>query len=125
MIIYVGNMLSRHGKSPALMELIVPRLRENYDIRAYSDKEGQFSRMVDMVKGVYLNRKKAEIAIIDAFSTKAFWFAYIVSIICRLYKIPYITVLRGGAFSKRLEQSPSFCDALFLNASANVSPSIF
>ncbi len=125
MILYLGNMLSRHGKSPALMELIVPRLSKHINIKAYSDQKSQVGRLVQMMMAVVRYRSQCSLVMIDTFSTTAFWYCYILSMMCRLFNIPYLPVLHGGLFETRLKQTPRLSRQVFNHAAANISPSLF
>jgi glycosyltransferase involved in cell wall biosynthesis len=118
-------MLSRHGKSPALMELVVPRLVDTIEISAYSDNKHQFIRLMEMIYALYRNRKQSTLVFIDTFSTNAFWYCFILAIMCRNLKIPYIPILHGGLFEKRLKRTPFFCKQVFSYSAINLSPSIF
>lgn len=61
--------------------------------------------------------------LVDTFSTQAFWFAYSVGKLCRLLNVPYIPVVRGGDFVRRLSDSRMKCDFLFRNSYENIVPS--
>lgn len=125
MVLYFGNMLSRHGKSPALMELVVPKLGESIEIKGFSNKKSQWGRLISMVSALLLYRNKCTLVIIDTFSTRAFWYCYILSLLCRLFKIPYLPVLHGGLFESRLRDTPKMSKQIFSNSAANISPSLF
>lgn len=125
MVLYFGNMLSRHGKSPALMELVVPRLIEYVNIKAYSNKKRQLSRLIEMIYALWRNRKKCTLVFIDTFSTNAFWYCYILAMMCRIFRIPYLPVLHGGLFEQRLIRTPRLCKQVFAHSATNLSPSFF
>ena len=42
------------------------------------------------------NARKVDYVLIDTYSTYNFWYAFVVSQICILFKKPYIPILRGG-----------------------------
>lgn len=125
MVLYFGNMLSRHGKSPALMELVVPRLVEYVNIRAYSNEKRQLIRLTEMMHALWKNRKQCTLVFIDTFSTSAFWYCYILAIMCRIFEIPYLPVLHGGLFEQRLTRTPRLCKHVFAHSATNLSPSLF
>lgn len=125
MILYFGTMLSRHGKSPALMELVVPRLAKFKVIGAYSNKRSQVLRLVEMVFMLWRFRNVCTIVFIDTFSTTAFWYCYILAFMCKWLRIPYLPVLHGGLFERRLNQTPKLCHHVFAHAAVNISPSLF
>jgi glycosyltransferase involved in cell wall biosynthesis len=70
-------------------------------------------------------RNTCEVVVVDTFSTQAFWFAYAVAKLCRLLKIPYMPVVRGGDFVNRMATSKEKCDFLFTNSYDNIVPSKF
>jgi len=65
----------------------------------------------------------ASYVIIDTYSTKSFWYAFLSSVICRLLKIRYIPILHGGNLPERLDKSPNISKYIFNHSYINVSPS--
>lgn len=118
-------MLSRHGKSPALMETLVPKLNELLSVQAFSDKKWQLTRLVHMIWMVWIKRKECTLVLIDTFSTRAFWYCYSIANLCRWLNIPYAPILHGGLFEQRLQRTPRVCKTVFLNSAVNISPSLF
>ncbi len=70
-------------------------------------------------------RKQTSIVLIDAFSSRAFWYTYMVSRVCQFLQIPYIPILHGGDFPNRLAHSKKACQTIFLNSAINISPSFY
>ena len=122
-ILYVGNFLSGHGMNPNFNIYLTPRLAEHYNVIRTSDKKNKVLRLLDMLGSLYSNRKKADVVIIDVFSTSAFYFAYSVAALARKLKIPYLTVLHGGNLPNRLKNNPGLCKKLFGKSAKNISPS--
>lgn len=81
--------------------------------------------MAHMLFTVWRHRHSCEVVLVDTFSTQAFWFAYVVAKLCELLKIPFIPVVRGGDFLKRLAVSKEKCDFLFTKSHKNIVPSKF
>ncbi|HAY33063.1 MAG TPA: glycosyltransferase family 4 protein [Ignavibacteria bacterium] len=125
MILYAGNILSKHGFTPTVIESLTPKLRERYDIISVSDKKNQILRMLDMIYGFLKYRKKLSVVLIDSYSMKAFWFTYILAILCKNFNIPYIPILHGGGYPDRFKSSPEKCNLIFRNSYRIVSPSLY
>ena len=99
MILLIGNILSRHGLNPTAIEDLIETLAQKYEIKFASNKMNSLLRLLDMISLVILNRKKCNVIIVDVFGTKAIFFAICVILLAKMYKIPYIPVLRGGYFT--------------------------
>jgi L-malate glycosyltransferase len=125
MIVYVGNMLSRHGSSINFMELMVPKLSGYYEIRAASSKKNKFIRLIDMLVCIIGNRKKCEIVLIDTYSTKAFVYATLAARVCRLLSLPYIPILHGGNLPERYQRDTAAVTKFLSGARDIVSPSLY
>ncbi|QHI35217.1 Spore coat protein SA [Kordia antarctica] len=126
MIVYVGNIVSGHGKTATTVETLGKLLqKEGFDIRLTSNKKNKIVRMLDMLWTVFKHRKNVRYVLIDTYSTTNFQYAYLMSKLCIILKIKYIPILHGGNLENRLQQSKSKSDAIFKNAHVNVSPSLF
>ena len=125
MILYFGNMLSRHGYSPSFIESFTPKLQEKYEVVSVSNKKNMLLRLLHMASTLLHNRKNTDLVLIDSFSTKAFIYTYVIAVMCQLLKIPYIPILHGGAFQQRLSKSPKMSKKIFRHSYNNVSPSLF
>lgn len=124
-IIYIGNMMSRHGGSVGVIETLTPIFKEKFIVYSASDKKNQWLRLIDMLYTVWKNRKGAGLVIIDTYSSKAFWYSYLVALLAKRLRIPYIPFLHGGNFPNRLpEMSPKKL-RIFSDAAINISPSIY
>jgi len=122
-LLYVGNALSKHGYTPTSIETLSAQLREDYDVMVTSDKKNQLFRLLDMFISVVAHRNKVDCVLIDTYSTKNFYFALMVSLLARLFKIPYFTYLHGGDLPKRLDRAPLSSSWVFKNALVNIAPS--
>jgi len=125
MVLYIGNMLSKHGKTASVIESLSPRLREFVPVESYSSKKNQWARLVDMLWAIIKRRKVVSVVLIDAYSSAAFWYTYGAASLCRLFGIPFIPILHGGNFPARLAQSPRACDFIFAHSAINISPSFY
>ncbi|EDP94501.1 glycosyltransferase family 4 protein [Kordia algicida OT-1] len=126
MILYVGNIVSGHGKTATTIETLGKLLqKEGFNIRLTSNKQNKILRLFDMLWTVFKLRKKLDYVLIDTYSTTNFLYAYYVSKLCIRFKIKYIPILHGGNLEARLKHSKAKSDLIFKNAHVNVSPSMF
>jgi len=125
MLLYVGNKLTGQGKTPTSADIMPQRFEEFMEVQSTSDKKNIFYRMIDMVITLISNANKIEIILIDAYSTKNFYYLFIISFFAKLFKIPYIPILRGGDLNKRLVNNRILSNYIFSSAAINVAPSNF
>lgn len=123
-VLYLGNALKQHGFSPTSVETLSPLLQElGFDIISGSSKRRLLSRLMDMFFLTIKHRKEVGVVLIDTYSTKAFWYAYMVSILCKIIKIKYMPILHGGDLLNRLKVNPRFCRQIFKHSHVNIAPS--
>ena len=123
-ILYIGNKLSKHGFSATSIETLGILLeKENFELIYASSKKNRFIRFSDMFFTTLFNARKVDYVLIDTYSTYNFWYAFVVSQICILFKKPYIPILRGGDLPNRLNYSPFFSRLVFSSSHCNVAPS--
>jgi glycosyltransferase involved in cell wall biosynthesis len=125
MILYFGNILSKHGNNPTFIESLTPKLQEFVPLVSASDKKSQALRLFHMVFVFLKYRRACKLLLIDTYSTRNFWFAYILSRLASLYRIKYVPITRGGDLPRRLDNSPSLSRRLFFNAFRIISPSAY
>lgn len=125
MILYLGNKLSKHGKAASVIELLTPKLGEFGEIISFSEKKNQLARLGEMLWAIISFRNRITLVLIDAYSSKAFWYTYFVARMCQQFNIPYIPILHGGDFPNRLVRSKKACLQIFSNAAINISPSFY
>lgn len=123
-LLYIGNKLSGNGNTATSIETLGRFLEnEGYTIYYASSKKNKILRMFDMFFTTIRYAKKVEYVLIDVYSTQNFWFAVIISQLCRLLNLKYISKLHGGNLPIRIEKSPFFSNLLFNNAYSNIAPS--
>ena len=123
-LLYIGNNLSNGNKTPTTVETLGKLLvLEGFTVKTASSKSNKFLRLLDMLKAVILLKKEVDYVLIDTYSTSNFYYAYLVSQLCRVLRLKYIPILHGGNLQKRLKYSPKLSKALFNNAFKNVTPS--
>lgn len=125
-ILYIGNKLKARGVNLSTIDTLGALLElEGYKVFYASSKSNKFLRVLDMVWACIKYSKHVDFVLIDTYSTLNFYYAFIVSRICRLFNLKYIPILHGGNLPKRLEKSRKLSKALFNNAYKNVAPSLY
>lgn len=123
-LLYIGNNLSLDRSNPSVMATLGPLLEsEGYGVTYASSKANKIARLMDMLMAVWRQRKSVEIVLIDTYSTQNFYYAFMVSQLCRALHLPYIPILHGGRLPQRLQAYPKLCRRLFNHALTNVCPS--
>jgi len=123
-LLYLGNQLSKHGLNKTTIETLGPYLeRLGLDVVYASSRKSFVFRLLDMLWATVAHRNKVSYILIDTYSTKAFWYAFLCAQLARLLKIKYIPILHGGNLPNRLKSNPKLCRMLFANAYKNVAPS--
>ena len=123
-LLYLGNQLSKHGFNKTTIETLGLQLeQEGFTVFYASNKKSFPLRLLDMMWSVINYRKQVSYLLIDTYSTKAFWYAFLCSQLARFFNIKYIPILHGGDLPNRLKKNPMLCRVLFSNAYKNVAPS--
>lgn len=125
-LLYIGNKLSKTGKTETTIETLSTALRqEGYTVFVFSDKKNKVLRLFEMLLAIIKYSKKVTYVLIDTYSTSNFYYAYLSSQLCRFLRLKYLPILHGGDLPKRLKTSPILSKALFKNAYINVAPSTY
>jgi glycosyltransferase involved in cell wall biosynthesis len=124
-ILYIGNFLgSQKGFYSGPNQWIVDSLAlNNYNVKYTSKKLSKSGRLIDFCKLIIKEHKEARIVLIDTYSTQAFYFAAIASLLCYVYGIKYILILHGGNLPARFVKSRKIVRWMFTHAVDIVSPS--
>lgn len=125
-ILYIGNKLALHGHNPTTIDtLSVLFAKEGYDVVTASAKQNKWLRMLDMSVTVIKHARSTDFVLIDTYSTSNFWYAFIVSQLCRILHLRYIPYLHGGDLPNRLRKNPLLCRMIFDHAYKNIAPSAY
>ncbi|MFP4845652.1 glycosyltransferase family 4 protein [Winogradskyella sp. PE311] len=124
-VLYIGNALSSKGKTRTTIDTLGGNLKEICSIKIASSKSNKVLRLLDMILLVLRNSSKTDYVLIDTYSTSNFYFALIISQLCRILRIPYIPILHGGNLENRLIHNPTLSALIFKNAYKLVAPSNF
>ena len=123
LILFVGNFLCKHGYNPTYLELLSEDLKQ-YPIHSVSTFKNKLLRLIHAVMAFYKNIFSIKLLVIDTYSTYAYYFALIISILSKLHRKPYILNLSGGNLENRLIKSYSF-SIILKHSYLNISPSRF
>jgi glycosyltransferase involved in cell wall biosynthesis len=124
-VLYIGNALSNKGKTVTTIETLGNQLNEISNVKIASNKSNKVLRLLDMIRLVLMNKSNADFILIDTYSSANFYFAIIISQLCRVLKKKYIPILHGGTLERRLKIYPKFSQLIFKNAYKLVAPSNF
>ena len=124
-VLYIGNALSKKGKTLTSVEILGKSLSEFCKVKIASNQSNKIMRLLDMILLVLRNVHRTDYVIIDTYSTTNFNFALIISIVCNVFGLKYIPILRGGNLEHRLKNNSKKSKFLFLNAYKLVAPSNF
>lgn len=123
-LLYIGNKLSKHGYTETSIETLGSFFEmEGFTVYYASSKKNKLNRMLDMVFNTIKYAKKVDYVLIDTYSTYNFWYAFVISQLCRILKVRYISKLHGGNLPNRIKKSKFFSNMIFKNAHINVAPS--
>lgn len=123
-ILYIGNNLSEKTNYTTTMETLSNLLfKENFIIYKSSNKKNKFLRLLDMCWSLIYFNRSLDFVLIDTFSTKNFYFAFVISQLARVFNIKYIPILHGGNLPYRIDSSKFYSKLIFNNSYANVAPS--
>ncbi|WP_033956478.1 glycosyltransferase family 4 protein [Psychroserpens jangbogonensis] len=123
-ILYIGNNLNNKTSNLSGIQTLGPLLENEGLVLHYaSSKLNKVLRLIDMIWTCLKLSSKMDVVLIDTYSTQNFYYAFVISQICRQLNLDYIPILHGGNLPERLKKSPKMCRMIFLNSKCNVSPS--
>ena len=123
-ILYIGNKLLKHGNTASSIDKLGELLEnEGFTVYYASTYKNKFLRLSDMIWATISKANKVQFVLIDVYSTQNFWFAFIISQLCRILNKKYIAKLHGGNLPNRLKNNPYLCDLIFKDAYKISAPS--
>ncbi len=123
-LLCIGNNLVKHGNTATSIVVLGELFqKEGFKVYYASSKKNKFLRIFDMMIQTVRYGRNVDYVLIDTYSTVNFWYALLVSQLCRVLGVKYIPKLLGGDLPNRLKRSPFLCDLIFKNAYRNVAPS--
>ena len=124
MILYIGNKLASKEKNASGIDTLSALLnQEGYLVRAVSSYNIKLFRLFSMMLNVLWFKRKVNYVLIDTYSTSNFYYAFIISKLCKWLRQKHILILRGGDLPKRLDRSPKTSRQLFNSSYKNIAPS--
>lgn len=125
-LLYIGNKLAHKKANPSAINVLGPLLeKEGYRVFYASSQSNKLLRVLDMIWSCLKHYRQVDGVLIDTYSTQNFYYALVISQLCRLLQIPYIPILHGGNLEVRLKQSPKYSHLIFNDSKVNVAPSPF
>ena len=125
-VLYVGNYLKGPKTNPSYMFTLGPLLEGlNFKVTYTSSRHLKLLRLLDMMWSLIRRQGQTDVVLIDTYSTLNFYYAVVVGLLCRVYKIKYIPILHGGNLEHRLKNNWVMSKSLFGNAYKLVAPSRF
>lgn len=125
-VLYIGNNLKSKTSNISGIQTLGALLKsEGYTMYYASSKLNKPFRLLDMMRTVIRLRKRVDYILIDTYSTTNFYYAVIISQLCRYLNLNYIPILHGGNLEIRLKQNPKLSPLVFNNAYKLVAPSNF
>lgn len=123
-ILLVGNHLSRSGVTPSVGEEMSKHLRSaGYVVILTSTQRNSLSRLTDMLWTTWNQKDRYQIAQVDVFSGRGFFWAEMVCRVLRWLNKPYILVLRGGNLPIFSSRNTKRVKRLLSSANEVVAPS--
>ena len=74
---------------------------------------------------VLKNYSRSKVIIVDVFSTKAILFSWCAIILGKIFKVPYVPVLRGGDLIKKSQRNSAIFKYLLKNSYYVICPSAY
>jgi glycosyltransferase involved in cell wall biosynthesis len=125
-LLYIGNKLSIHGNTETSIEILGRFLEiEGYEMYYASSCKNKILRMLHMIFKTIQYSRKVEYILIDVYSTRNFWYAFIISQLCRLLKLKYISILHGGNLPDRIKNNIFISKLIFNHSYKNIAPSFY
>lgn len=124
-VLYIGNALSNKGKTSSTIDTLSAHLKEMCNLKIASTKSNKILRLLDMMFLVIKHNRKTDYVLIDTYSTYNFYYAIIISQLCRLFRLKYVPILHGGNLESRLKHNVKLSKLIFKNAYKLIAPSNF
>ena len=118
MILYFGNDLTNNS----ILNLYCKHLSEISTVKSASHYKNRILRLFHMVYIFLRYFWKTKLIIIEVYSGWAFYYAWMISILSRLFSVSYIPVLHGGNLSERIKRSSKLSSMVFRYSKKNITP---
>lgn len=126
-VLFAGPALGRNpGWVTTQGEILADRFAaEGWPVRETSTVVGRVGRAFDTARSIVRWRRDVDVAVVAVFSGPAFAIGALSTLLCRLLRIPVITVLRGGSLPTFAEQHRRWVRSVLRRSEAIVVPSSF
>jgi len=124
-VLFLGNQFSvSMGTYRGVSEVIAAELqREGWAVHASSGKQSRLFRAFDLFWTILARSNQTDVAVLDVFSGRAFWWASVCSRLLVLHRIPFVAVLHGGALPKLAARAPGRVQRVLRRAARVCAPS--
>ena len=123
-LLLIGNFLSLTlGARGACEDLAWQLSQAGWQVITASHRPRRLARLMDMVTTAWRRRREYEVACVEVYSGKAFFWAEAVCLVLRLAAKPYVLNLHGGALPSFARRWPGRVIRLLKSAVAVVTPS--
>lgn len=122
-ITYFGNKTSAFSGAKTTIESLSPLFQEFLEVSTSSSAKNILIRIAAMVICFFRKGIQSDWILIDVYSTKAYWYAEIISRLARSFNKRYIVILHGGNLPDRHKRNPQSIKRVFDYASHIVAPS--
>jgi glycosyltransferase involved in cell wall biosynthesis len=126
-VCFVGNMLGKNTGFITTQGQIVAELlsAEGYEVTCVSSKINRAARLAEIIFTVISGHRRFDAVVVEVYSGLSFWIAEIVSLLCRIGRLPLVLVLHGGNLPELAAQNPKRIRRVFGRAGFLVAPSEF
>ena len=94
--------------NPVFVELLAADLNEKFYIKIFSETKNKLLRLIDMIINYYRHYLDSQLIIIDLYSTNAYYYGLLLSLLCSIHNKTYFVILSGGDLKNRYRKSKSF-----------------
>lgn len=124
-IVYFGNKQELKKNTKTVMETLIPLWSDFCEIKSFSSFNNKAIKMLDFVFHFFKDGLKANMIVIDVYSTSAFYFAFILSFLSIVFNKKYLLFLHGGNLPNRQKRNPKLIAFIFSKAYKIVAPSYY
>lgn len=126
-ICFVGNMLGKkQGFIPTQGQIIADLFEEEgYEIISVSSKINKVLRLADIIWTIIRKRKQIDLVVLEVYSGLSMVMANVTSSLCKLLKLPLISVLHGGNLPNFANKYPRWVKRVLGLSNILIAPSSF
>ncbi len=124
---FIGNMLGRNAGYVTTQGLVLSDLfaSDGYEVVAVSSKINRITRFCEIFTTLVTQRRTFDLVLLETYSGLYFLLADAVTWLCRVFGIPSIAILHGGALPGFARRFPKWTSRALDRVDALVAPSYF